>query len=1715
MALATRGAGPLNLLGRNVSILKNYTVTPSYASVYPTYVRLLVLTEFTTIQYAVTNLRTLSPSWSMRMNTQCCWVDFNQTFEVAHTAGRQRRCELRYKANGAVYYEAILRNQVWTKWITTWGNYFSIALELGLRESLAGRRWLATTAAALNSTTASQEMAYWNDSGIAYFQLQWLNRWSTGISESMTIENALGWKQQYTTKNIPRMTGPWTTLILFWLPYNDLWVLNIMNRSAIRGTSNYYAANNSAPAINLEAWSGFVMPTPGCSLLSSAIGPMPSVDTYYIAPPPALISLYEHFRSVLADAVHEVVSVAQVVAAFPSMVLSPTPASWSRPNMLYYGGNPTCITGAGLPFVQQTFSFSDACGSQKPLQFTLSSASTLFALYVTGIDANLPCALQTSSLCIAALGDAAAIVSNLTPAPPLVTATAQVQSTGVGIMQFASENGTLKLLWQPLLDGGGWDFYGWMSLYEWVEGAREVVSFEGDVATLPLMSDVYTGDMFSTSGGSQKVEHATEGILYVVVYTSVVLAGVALLCSACAISIDLRVRSANLWRFNRVVGAVWIGRPLLFVRGCTALLLLSTAPTELVQVNGHTSFAPAPRSLVASAIIAGEATWVMYVVNDAMVVIATRLTRLYAPLSCAITWAAFLLVERTTPLQLSATLDRQCNAHDMDFQLNCASGTVQIGSLNRLLLLTIIQSVAFVASMGIVVGADAVRRRRATSPATGSAANECGLPQTPLLISGTANSFIEANVCNELWCVDKVSSIMCGLLPFSRRSRSQTFDLKLWVIMEDTQPDAIEKRYPPPLLRLNSSRPPLASEPSTLAAPAVRWDIRGYHVEGHRVIALCGFIFVVLSIISSVSYLTVVQVNLANDMSWATFNMTGAQAFVANWINEQLVLGADNWTFRLDNASVVQVAQFSSPTASVASPANFGALMQYTQLNEIHQTVAAFRSMDACAMPWVFSQYCYVDFQRRWSVANSAQRQARCTAMIGNGAVYLESFLRNVEWTDLSQCWGSSFAIAIGDELQTTQAGRAWLAQIQGPMVSVADEVAHWTASGITEYTTQWQNYKKIGLINSYAIENALGVAYDFTLQYLNGSFQFAQQSTFKMYWALGSDWELVARNSSAIGGMSLVRGSSNFAFANQTLESVMVTNGTLSLPFNNIFASVRAYLGPFGSVDMFYIVPPEEALRGFRMVQAAMRSALAGSLMAQQDFFLIEPIDAVRPVPKAWLALNTNAFGGSLLCSQPGASGDQRLLAGLINLASYSIACSTNGIYSQVQPNREYIVLSALLSGVATSPRASVNLPDICSQDTGHLDHCLSYLTQSFAFVDAHIVDVETIAATSLAVMHAIRALNIEFVQFVGDNATAPMTVLHINVLEPSDPTFFFFGWWYLCDWVFGTREVISFQGDGARINVLSEYLAPFSQDVLPWQFPTTLANYARSGAIYVTIVMISVSALVFVYIVLSRGYVEGFNMLELSRVGAIVWVGRPLLFLRSMTAIAVLSSASLELQLVDGAVSLFSSLTPPWYKTWLASSEVTWLVAVVNDIGLLATHGYAYYYATPNSILVWGLCSLLSRAYPVAHSTTLTKTCSVVAVDYQVVCTSGVIRIGSIQRFVSLFAVVLGANLTSFAMIRAAYKEPPKRTHDSLFLAAGAKFMFTDFKWIYNRVYYLDRASAVLNGILTYRRGLVMYAFDIKVWRIFIISLPAKWVVPDDHTLSTPSQYALPLTD
>ncbi|KAG9401458.1 hypothetical protein AC1031_009347 [Aphanomyces cochlioides] len=82
------------------------------------------------------------------------------------------------------------------------------------------------------------------------------------------------------------------------------------------------------------------------------------------------------------------------------------------------------------------------------------------------------------------------LVSKLTTPDGVSSVVQDLQSLNLLFVQLASRNSSKVLLTQPIIPNSGdpWSPFGWMTLYDWVDGTREAYAFEGDAGSLSLMS---------------------------------------------------------------------------------------------------------------------------------------------------------------------------------------------------------------------------------------------------------------------------------------------------------------------------------------------------------------------------------------------------------------------------------------------------------------------------------------------------------------------------------------------------------------------------------------------------------------------------------------------------------------------------------------------------------------------------------------------------------------------------------------------------------------------------------------------------------------------------------------------------------------------------------------------------------------------------------------------------------------------------------------------------------------------------------------------------------------------------------------------------------------------------------------------------------------------------------------------------------------------------
>ncbi|OQR89111.1 hypothetical protein ACHHYP_06466, partial [Achlya hypogyna] len=637
------------------------------------------------------------------------------------------------------------------------------------------------------------------------------------------------------------------------------------------------------PAIDLEVYNGNTNDTlyfyGQKQLFRASVGPFLSVDCLYEAVPPPLTRAYMMFQSAFFSQLASTTSIPTIAT-----MSAPVPPAWV--GHTYFGGDPMCTSNVGTSFVQQSFDFFDDCAKLGRLQVALTANSVLFAMVASPTaSAASVCALSTPVQDCLDVVSATAPLRSLLKLPLVAmdefkNAATMVRAADIGLMQFAETSaGAWTLLRQPLVDASAFSFFGWLFLFDWVTGSREVVSFQGDNGSVTLISNAHLPQLYPT--GTEPLETATQIVFYLIASTSVLLVFVGVLAIVYAGLVRCNFRGRNLFFFNRVVAGGWMGRPLAALRGATAILLLSTANSSLETSYGYAHFKAAPRSWATSVIVTGEATWLTYVLNELLLIVTQDVAKDCSPVSSCMAWALLLGVDRLCPIMITGTLDRHCVGQDMDFGLECVSGVVAIGSFQRAWTLAALQ----VGVVACVVVACVARRNRSMLAGTTDA----------LLVSGVSQAFLTKATApsGDVDVLDHVACVLSGLLPLWYRNEAYTFDLKLWLIVKDNLSTSAHLKSlarpiltpKEPTMRMLISYTTLPQQSKLRSAFASLKTASMLQIAQRAKLRylwhLVGLSSIVLAIVNSLMYFEVTQVSWTNDLFWVSFNITGTHAFIA------------------------------------------------------------------------------------------------------------------------------------------------------------------------------------------------------------------------------------------------------------------------------------------------------------------------------------------------------------------------------------------------------------------------------------------------------------------------------------------------------------------------------------------------------------------------------------------------------------------------------------------------------------------------------------------------------------------------------------------------------------------------------------------------------------------------------------------------------------------
>ncbi|OQR88249.1 hypothetical protein ACHHYP_07019 [Achlya hypogyna] len=453
----------------------------------PVYARKVLFKDLSSPSMAIVSLRTLDVARLPYLMTGYCWADLGRLWSLAHTTLRASRCSQHYTSNGAVYLEAILRNVAFLTWMQYVGAQFNTTIAEPIATLANGRSWLDGLYSH-SWESLETELVLWEAVGIRQFLLQYANRVQTGITETIAVDNALGIVHALTLKALPTVARGtfWTTSYLFAGLQTD-WNALTANQSLVRNASTFFGATNP---LQLEVYNVGAPISVLNKALHDQLGELASIDLFWIPVPQSLIATVRGFHTAVATALQQSSTLDKDLQAILSMPLHPTPRRWQCANCTFYGGNPMCTFGAPMSFVQEAFAFDDACGAETQLTVQPTPLASLFAALHGHPPTPASCALLVDvevDTCLVIASATAMATRNLV-VPTTTTLSHNLES--LSLMQFVAFAGSAPQLdtVDIITDDPTFGFFGAVMLYEWVTATREAVAFEGDVATMRLLS---------------------------------------------------------------------------------------------------------------------------------------------------------------------------------------------------------------------------------------------------------------------------------------------------------------------------------------------------------------------------------------------------------------------------------------------------------------------------------------------------------------------------------------------------------------------------------------------------------------------------------------------------------------------------------------------------------------------------------------------------------------------------------------------------------------------------------------------------------------------------------------------------------------------------------------------------------------------------------------------------------------------------------------------------------------------------------------------------------------------------------------------------------------------------------------------------------------------------------------------------------------------------
>ncbi|KAF0693830.1 Aste57867_15250 [Aphanomyces stellatus] len=279
------------------------------------------------------------------------------------------------------------------------------------------------------------------------------------------------------------------------------------------------------------------------------------------------------------------------------------------------------------------------------------------------------------------------------------------------------------------------------------------------------------------------------------------------------------------------------------------------------------------------------------------------------------------------------------------------------------------------------------------------------------------------------------------------------------------------------------------------------------HTTKSRTSAFFGLGYLVLTLVLSVSYTVFLNPSLANNLFWVHCNTSIYEIYLIDLLNLKLQ------TTRQGSVDVLDTPiqrTYWNRGVQATFVSNYARRVLHEEVLTLPDAMETLRSIYPSFAVSIYTQYCWVDFDKCWELAHTATRATRCLALYqGNAANYVETLVRNTDWTKF-----------LANNIET------WPIVIDRPaaykQLSVDDEVAYLLAKTLTRYELFWQNEIQMEVKENIDVVNALG--YRLAASIKSDDAKWGPWTTLNWFWNFRNDLGIFAPNNT-----SIVRSAPNF----------------------------------------------------------------------------------------------------------------------------------------------------------------------------------------------------------------------------------------------------------------------------------------------------------------------------------------------------------------------------------------------------------------------------------------------------------------------------------------------------------------------------------------------------------------------------------------------------------